>query len=66
MSWPAVEKVTVTIEGVLYEGTYYVQRSIVHVQSAFGAKATKLGGSTPETLAKMLLSEMVRAGLSTD
>jgi hypothetical protein len=55
-----VKRVTVTINGVIYEGTYFVQNYMVHVVSSFGAKATQLGGSTPETLAKMLLSEVVR------
>ena len=60
MSWPSpVERVTVTILGVTYEGTYYVQQSIVYVQSAYGSKATQVGGfSSPEALAKMLLSEL--------
>jgi len=61
-----VRNVTVTIHGVLYEGTYFVQQLMVHVRSQFGAKATKVGGSMPEALAKLLLSEMVRAGSSTD
>jgi hypothetical protein len=61
-----VRTVTVTIDGVLYEGTYFVQQQMIHVRSQFGAKATQLGGSTPEALAKLLLSEMVRAGSSTD
>jgi hypothetical protein len=55
-----VKRVTVTINGVIYEGTYFVQNYMVHVVSSFGSKATQLGGSTPETLAKMLLSELVR------
>jgi len=61
-----VRTVTVTIDGVLYEGTYFVQQQMIHVRSQFGAKATKVGGSMPEALAKLLLSEMVRAGSSTD
>jgi hypothetical protein len=67
MSWPSpVESVEVTIGGVIYEGTYYVQKSIVYVQSPYGSKATQVGGSSPEALAKMLLSELVRASFSTD
>jgi len=61
-----VRTVTVTIDGVLYEGTYFVQQQMIHVRSQFGAKATKVGGSMPEALAKLLLSEMVRASSSTD
>jgi hypothetical protein len=67
MSWPSpVERITVTINGVTYEGTYYVQKSIVYVQSSFGSKAASVGGSMPVAIARMLLSELVRAGLSTD
>jgi hypothetical protein len=61
-----VRTVTVTINGATYEGTYYVQGSTVNVQSSFGKKATHLGGSPPGWIAKMLLSELVRASASTD
>jgi hypothetical protein len=39
---------------------------MVHVQSSFGAKVTQVGNSSPEMIAKMLLSELVRASASTD
>jgi len=39
---------------------YYVQGSIVHVRSLLGAKATQLEGSSPEAIAMLLLSELVR------
>ena len=61
-----VRRVTVTIDGVEYEGTYFVQNYMVHVVSSFGAKATQLGRSQPETTAWMLLSELVRSGTRTD
>jgi hypothetical protein len=57
----AVKPVTVTIKGVAHHGTYYVSGSMVHVQSTFGTKETQVGGSPPETIAKLLLSELVRA-----
>jgi hypothetical protein len=67
MSWPSpVDTVTVEIDGIIYEGTYYVQKSIVHVQSAFGSKSTPVGAPPPEMIARMLLSELVRGGASTD
>jgi hypothetical protein len=56
----AVKDVAVTIDGVTHHGTYYVQGSMVHVQSDKGAIATQVGGSPSLTLAKLLLSEMVR------
>jgi hypothetical protein len=43
-----------------------VQGSTVCVESPFGAKATQVGKSLPEAIAKMLLSELVRASDSTD
>ena len=55
-----VRPVTVTIDDVIYFGTYYVQNSTVYVQSQFGAKSAKLGGSRPRWIAKLLLSELVR------
>ena len=55
----AVKPVTVTINGVPHNGTYFVQSSMVHVQSMLGSKATQVGGSPPETIAKLLLSELV-------
>ena len=53
--------VTVTIRGVEHRGTYYVQNSVVYVQSDKGAKAAQIAGSAPEVLARMLLSELVRS-----
>jgi hypothetical protein len=61
-----VEPVTVTINGVTYVGTYYVQRSRIHVHSAYGSKSAQFGGGPPEAIARMLLAELVRAGSSTD
>jgi hypothetical protein len=55
-----VRSVTVTIDGVTYQGTYYVQGSVVYVRSALGAKATQVGESSPEALAKLLLSQLAR------
>jgi hypothetical protein len=34
---------------------------MVHVQPTLGSKATQVGGLPPETIAKLLLSELVRA-----
>jgi len=55
-----VRGVTVTIDGVTHYGTYFVQSSNVYVQSPFGAKATQVGASPPESVAMLLLSELVR------
>ena len=55
-----IRGVTVTIDGFTHYGTYFVQSSNVYVQSPLGAKATELGGSPPDSVAKLLLSELVR------
>jgi hypothetical protein len=61
-----VKRVAVTIDGVTYEGTYFVRNYMVHVLSAFGTKATQVGRSPPEMIARMLLSELVRGSTSAD
>ena len=53
---------SVTIGGVTHHGTYYVQETMVHVQSPFGTKSAWIGLSHPHALARLLLSELVRAG----
>ena len=55
-----VKSVTVTIDGVTYQGTYYVQRSMVYVRSQLGEKITKVRRSPPEAIARLLLSELAR------
>lgn len=65
MNRPAVVKtLTVTIYGEIYSGTYFVQNGVMYVQSTFGSKATHLGSSPPELVAKLLLSELIRARTS--
>jgi hypothetical protein len=54
-----VKPVSVTINGATYRGSYFVEKKIVHLDSTFGQKAAELGGSSPETIAKLLLSEVV-------
>ena len=56
-----VKDVTITVEGARHDGTYYVQGKTVYVQSPLGNKATQVGGSPPEMIAKMLLTELVRS-----
>lgn len=57
----SVKNVSVVVNGMTYQGTYFVSNSMVHVQSEKGRKATQVGGSEPEALAKMLLSELARS-----
>lgn len=58
-----VQKVTITLDGVTHEGSYYVQDSTVYVQYGTGKKATQVGGSTAKSIAHLLLSELVREDL---
>ena len=56
-----VRPVTVTIGGVEYHGTYYVQYALLYVKSPYGTKVTQVAGTPPEMQARILLSEMVRS-----
>ena len=55
-----VRNVTVKLDGVTYKGTFYVRGSLVLVQCDAGTKATQVGGSPARSIAKQLLSELVR------
>jgi hypothetical protein len=64
-----VKIVSVTRDGVTYEGIYYVEGSMVYVESPFGKKATQIRNSLrepPELIAKTLLAQLVLASDSTD
>ena len=52
--------VSITIDGVTHRGTYYVQRSLVRVQSRLGERVAHVGGSPPKSIAMVLLWQLVR------
>ena len=56
-----VKKVSIEIDGVTHHGTYYVRDSIVYVDAETGWKEAQVKGSTPEVIARTLLSELVRS-----
>jgi hypothetical protein len=56
----AVKPVSVTIGKIKHDGIYYVKRGMLYVRSPLGTKVTQVGGSSPEIVAKLLLSELVR------
>jgi hypothetical protein len=61
MSRPApVKPVTIIIDGVTHEGSYFLQDLTLHIRSPLGAMATQVGSLPPEAVAKLLLSELVR------
>lgn len=60
-------EVTVTKDGKAYKGTYWVESGCVTVtaigpDAQYLKKATQLGGSSAETLARTMLSEFVQSG----
>jgi hypothetical protein len=58
-----VYKLTVTVDGVDYEGTYYTHDMMVYVQYGTGRQETQIGGTPAESMAQMLLLELVRDDL---
>jgi len=54
-----VRDVSVRIDGVTYEGTYYVQRYMVYVQSPLGKKRNPARRITIQSARESLLSELV-------
>jgi hypothetical protein len=51
--------IAVRIDGKVHYGTYTVDDTIVRVAYRGKSKATQVGGSLPETIAGMLLRELV-------
>ena len=55
--------VEVEVDGKLYRGRYHVDRGIIALSTLDGRrKATQLGSSPPESLARILLREIIRDG----
>ena len=54
-----MQHVTVTVDGTEHHGTYYVQEKILHARSFHGQKATQLGELSPQSMARIMLLEMV-------
>ena len=58
-----VRKIKVTVDGAVHKGSYYTHGSMVYAHSdAGGKKSTQIGGSPAESIAELLLSELVRSG----
>jgi hypothetical protein len=51
--------IAVRVGGKLHSGAYTVEEAIVRVVYKGKSKATQVGGSPPETIAGMLLRELV-------
>jgi hypothetical protein len=54
--------VSIEVNGKTYNGTYTVDGSIISVSFALGSKRTQIGGSSPESLARVMLCELIREG----
>lgn len=54
--------ITVNHNGKDYSATYRIEKGVITVRTVYGSKSTQLGSSPPESLARMLLSEMIQSG----
>jgi hypothetical protein len=50
-------------DGITYSGRYHVEKGWIEVSDATGSKGTNLHQSTAETLASIMLGELVREEL---
>jgi hypothetical protein len=51
--------ISTELDGKRYEGTYAIESGVVRVSSPYGSDATQIGNSSPETIARILLAELV-------
>jgi len=54
--------VSTDINGKTYSGTYTVESKMVTVWTAMGQKTTQISGGAAQTLARLMLGELVREG----
>lgn len=54
--------VTVECSGNTYKATYRIEKGMIIVSTGRGSKTTQLGSSPPETLARIILGEMINEG----
>ena len=60
--WKNIE---IQIDGRTVRGTYYVEKGIVTVTTLYGRKSTQVGGSSPESIARLLLRSLDAEGKTT-
>ena len=51
--------VTTEVGGVTYTGSFEVRDGMVHVSSAYGSDSTQVSGTPADTVARIVLSELV-------
>jgi hypothetical protein len=61
---PMTMDVAIERDGTTYRGSYTVDREVVRVSDGDGSKATQIGNSSPERIARILLSELVEEELT--
>lgn len=59
-SGPAPRSVHIERDGTTYEGTYSINGAMITGSSpVLGSKTTQISGSSPEALAKIILTELL-------
>ena len=53
-------EISIEIEGKVYVADYELISKVLTVNSSLGSKSTQLGGMAPESLARILLRELVQ------
>jgi hypothetical protein len=56
---PQYKIISIESGGKVYTGSYYIERKTITVHYQGFAQTTQIGGSTPESLARLILSELV-------
>jgi hypothetical protein len=56
---PERHSISIDRGGKTHHGSYYVSGGMVHVFSLLGSKTTQVGGSPAESMARILLGEIV-------
>jgi hypothetical protein len=62
MSYIPLERISITDNGIEYFASFRVADKMLEVHTSGIIKKTQLGGMDPEALAKIMLSEIVKAG----
>jgi hypothetical protein len=57
--WNSIE---IQIDGRAVKGSYYVERGMVTVTTAYGQETTQLGGSPADSIARQVLRDLVKKG----
>ena len=66
MSNKPLDTVTITEGHIDYVAEYAVENGMITVTAAHGSKSAYLGDSEPESLARMLLRELIKEGKASD